>query len=68
MLSDYDRKNIGAIIADGEPGPDMEPVRTTWFNARLLRLIHHADAKNLARLRLAFPDVVQAYQEWKRGD
>ena len=35
-----------------------------WFSARLLRLIAKADLENRARLRLAFPEHVQAYEEW----
>jgi hypothetical protein len=57
MLSPYDRAHIGDILAgDG-----------TWFTAHLLRLCARADAANLARLRTAFPDVVDAYLAWREG-
>ena len=58
MLSEYDRLNVGAILNGvGD-----------WFNARLLRLIAKADARNLERLRQGFPEIVEAYELWVRGD
>jgi len=35
-----------------------------WFSAQLLRLIAHADVENKAKLRLAFPEAMQAYDDW----
>ncbi len=52
--SDFDRENMEAIIAG----------HGTWFSAHLLRLIARADSENIARLRLGFPDHVQAYIDW----
>lgn len=56
MLSDYDRENIGAIIAG----------HGDWFTAHLLRLIAKADMHNRERLRWGFPEVVDAFEEWER--
>lgn len=57
MISDYDRANIGRILAGAG----------TWFTAELLRLCAHADAENLERIRAGFPDVVEAYEAWRRS-
>lgn len=55
-LSEFDRNNLGRLIlGDGD-----------WFTARLLQLIHKSDAWNRARLRLAFPEEVAAYEEWSK--
>lgn len=56
-LSDYDRLNVGPILRG----------HGTWFTADLLRLIAHADAANRERLRLAFTDVVEAFEAWERS-
>lgn len=57
-LTDYDREHVGDIIAgDG-----------TWFTAGLLRLCAHADRWNLERIRQGFPDVVEAFESWQRGE
>ena len=55
MMSDYDREHSGAILAG----------HGTWFTAELLRLCAHADTMNREKLRLAFPDVVEAYDAWR---
>lgn len=57
MISDFDRAHIGDIVAG----------HGTWFTADLLRLCAHADAQNLEKLRTAFPDVVEAYLDWREG-
>jgi len=57
MISQHDRDRIGDILAG----------YGTWFTADLLRLCAHADATNLERLRLGFPEVVQAYLDWRSG-
>lgn len=57
-LSQFDRVHLGDIIAG----------QGDWFSARLMRLIAHADAENRERLRLAFPDHVEAYEKWYNGD
>lgn len=57
-MSEHDRKHIGDII-NGKHGD--------WFTAELLRLIAKADFSNRARLRLGFPDEVQAFLDWKEG-
>lgn len=59
MLSEHDRENIGRIITDDYGD---------WFTAHLLRLCHKADARNLERLRQAFPEVVAAYGDWLYND
>jgi hypothetical protein len=57
-LSDFDRKNMSRILAGyGD-----------WFSAKLMRLIVKADAENRERLRLAFPDHVEAYERYLRGE
>lgn len=57
MISDYDRAHIGDILAgDGD-----------WFTAYLLRLCAKADAVNLALIRQGFPEVVEAYLDWREG-
>lgn len=57
-LSEWDRKNIGAIIAGSGD----------WFTADLLRLIAKADATNRSKLRVMFPEEVAAYERWYRGE
>jgi len=57
-LSEYDRQHIGDILNG----------HGTWFTAHLLRLLPRADAGNLAKLERAFPEVVEAYREWRRGE
>lgn len=53
-LNNYDRDNIGSLLkGEGD-----------WFTAQLLRLIAKADTWNRARLRLAFPEEVAAYERW----
>ncbi len=37
------------------------------FTAKLLRLIMKADSENLEKLRLAFPEEVEAYEIWQKG-
>ena len=57
QLSQHDHENIKDII--GGYGD--------WFSAELLRLIAKADLENRERLRLAFPDHVEAYEAWYLG-
>jgi hypothetical protein len=53
-LSAHDRERMTDIMAGyGD-----------WFSAQLLRLIAKADVENRARLRLAFPDHVEAFEAW----
>lgn len=55
-LDTYERANVHRILAGhGE-----------WFSARLLRFIKESapDRRNLERLRLAFPDHVEAVRWW----
>lgn len=54
MISPYDRANISSILA-GEGD---------WFTAKLLRLIAKADSSNKERLRLGFPEEVEAYEAY----
>jgi hypothetical protein len=56
MISEYDRTNIHEILQG----------HGTWFSAMLIRLIAHADSDNRERLRQAFPEHVQAYEDWDR--
>lgn len=56
-MSDFDRAHVGDLIAG----------HGTWFTAKLLRLCASADAQNLERIRAGFPDVVEAYLDWREG-
>ncbi len=58
-ISDYDRHHIYEILIGDQ----------SWFGAKLIRLISVADGENKAKLFSAFPDYVQAYDDWffKRG-
>lgn len=56
-LSDFDRARMADILAG----------MGDWFSADLLRLCAHADRENLERLRIAFPDHVNAYLDWQLG-
>lgn len=58
VLSDHAKEHIGDILA-GEG---------TWFGAHVLRLIDKADADNRERIRKGFPKIVEAYEEWFRGE
>lgn len=57
-ISDYDRAHISDLVA-GEG---------TWFTARLLRLIASADRVNRIRIGEAFPDEVEAFEQWMERD
>lgn len=56
MLSDYDRAHIQNIL--------RYPDEYTWFSAQLIRLIAKADKNNRERIRSAFPEHVEAFEEW----
>lgn len=58
MISPYDRANISSILA-GEGD---------WFTAKLLRLIAKADSSNKERLRLGFPEEVEAFENYMTGE
>jgi len=57
MMSDFDRAHIEDLVAG----------HGDWFTAQLLRLCAKADSNNLEKLRLGFPDVVEAYLDWRDG-
>jgi hypothetical protein len=57
MISPYDKANIGEIIVAG---------KGDWFTAHLLRLCAKADPVNLERIRRGFPEVVEAFEEWRK--
>ncbi len=61
LLSDYDRENIGNIIAEHGTRGEFSN-----FSAHLLRLIKKADADNRRALALVYPEHVQALEEWER--
>lgn len=52
--SDFDKAHMADILAG----------MGDWFSSELLRLIAKADSSNRAKLRLAFPEHVEAYEEW----
>lgn len=57
-LSDHDKERIGEILAGyGD-----------WFSAELLRLINKADAINLWKLQQMYPEHVNAFLAWDRGE
>lgn len=54
MISDYDREHVrDLLMGHGD-----------WFTAQLLRLIAKADPENRVRLRHAFPEEVQLYEDY----
>ena len=57
--SDYDRKHVEEILGDNPP-----PQYFNWFSAYLIRLVAKADPSNRARIRVAFPEHVEAYEDW----
>ena len=57
-MSQYDLENVEAVLND--PKAD-------WFGAQLLKLIAKADIHNRSKLRLAFPEYVEAYERWYNG-
>jgi hypothetical protein len=58
LISDYDKEHIDDIIGG----------RGDWFTAQLLRLCAKADLRNLERIRLGFPEVVEAFEKWQLGE
>lgn len=54
-VSDYDRAHIGEIVAG----------HGTWFSAHLYRLIAKADKVNRERIRLIYPEHVEAFEAWE---
>ena len=58
MLSEFDKTHVGEILAG----------MGDWFSAQLLRLCAKADGQNLEKLRLGFPEHVEAFVRWRDGD
>jgi len=58
-MSQWDKNNIKGIVFYGEGD---------WFGAHLLRLIHKADRYNRERLRIGFPEQVEAYENYMQGE
>lgn len=58
MISDFDKAHMKDILKD------TAAARYDWFSCHLLRLIARADQNNRERLRLAFPQAVESYEEW----
>jgi len=56
-LSRFDRESIDEILRG----------HGDWYSARLLRLIHKADATNRARLAEVYPEHVAAVRSWEVG-
>lgn len=57
MISKFDRAHVGQLVAG----------KGDWFTAHLLRLCAKADRENLERIRLGFPEVVEAFEEWREN-
>lgn len=55
--SQYDREHVGEIV--GGHGD--------WISAHILRLCAKADRVNLERIRLGFPEHVEAFETWRDG-
>jgi hypothetical protein len=53
--SEFDRAHVGQILRG----------RGDWFSAHVLRLCAKTDRVNLERIRLAFPEHVEAYTAWR---
>lgn len=56
-ISEFDRVHLGDIMAGSGD----------WFTAQLLRLCAKADPSNLDKIRKGFPEVVEAYLDWRDG-
>lgn len=59
-MSDFDRNNVGYIMRD-------EKGEASWFTARLMRLIVHADNRNLTLLASVYPEEVDAVLTWRES-
>lgn len=57
-ISAFDRSNAARIIT-GEGD---------WMSARILQLLRKADQETLEQFRLGFPDHVELFEQWKRGE
>lgn len=57
-ISPYDQNNIEKILYGNQD----------WFGAHLLRLIARADPFTREQFRKGFPDYVEAFEKWERGD
>jgi len=57
-ISNYDRENVGHILQG----------HGSWFSADLLRLIAKSDRGNREAIRIVYPDHVEAYEKWMRGE
>lgn len=56
--SEFDCRHIGQLVSG----------RGDWFSAHVFRLCAKADRVNLERIRLAFPEHVEAFEAWLRSD
>jgi hypothetical protein len=56
--SDYDDAHIADILSG----------HGDWFSAQLMRLIMKADRSNRDLIAQVFPDHVEAYERYQRGD
>jgi hypothetical protein len=56
-LSQHDLEDVGAAIAGD----------ATNFTTMLLRMIAKSDPVNRERLRLAYPEAVEAWEKWQRS-
>jgi hypothetical protein len=57
-ISEFDKKNVSHILSG----------HGDWFSARLLRLIMKADLTNREKLRQVYPEHVEAYEKYIRGE
>jgi hypothetical protein len=57
--SDVDRADVEALLNEK---------RSTWFGARLVRMLSYADGHQTEVLRLVYPEHVAIFQAWQRGE
>jgi hypothetical protein len=58
VISEFDKKNVQRIM-DG---------MGNWFTAKLLRLLAESDYSNREKFRLGFPEHVELFEKWERGE
>jgi hypothetical protein len=60
-LTDFDKEHIEDILTNNPNG------RWDWFSCKLLRLISIMDSENRTQMHKAFPDHVEAYENYFAG-
>ena len=60
-MNDYDKQNIGNILVNNRG-------RWDWFTCHLFRVIAKADENNRSKFRELYPDELEAFEKWKKGE